>query len=253
MIGSESGAQEIHVNPHSRVYVSGHRGLVGSALARGLQSRGFENLILRSRDQLDLLDQGAVHTFFREERPEYVIVAAARLGGIQANATQQADFLYENLVITTNVLHAAAESGVEKLLYLGSSCIYPKLAPQPIREDSLLTGPLEPTNEGYAIAKIAGLKLCEHFQKQYKKRFISAMPTNLYGPGDNFHPMASHVIPGMMRRFHEARVGRQPEVKVWGTGTPKREFLHVDDLRRRAAGPHGGVRGAGNHQRRVRR
>jgi len=215
---------------NSRIYVAGHRGLVGSALVRKLHSEGYGNLLLKTRQELDLLDQAAVHRFFRDSRVEYVFLAAARVGGIVANSRYPADFLYENLVVGTNVVHAAAESGVEKLLNLGSSCIYPRLAPQPIREESLLTAALEPTNEGYAIAKIAILKLCENYWRQHKKRFISAMPTNLYGPGDDFHPETSHVIPGMMRRFHEAKVAQTSEVVVWGTGKPMREFLHVDDL-----------------------
>lgn len=214
----------------SRIFVAGHRGLVGSAIVRKLMREGHTNLLLRPRAELDLLDQGAVHEFFRRERPEYVFFAAARVGGIWANATAQADFLYENLVVATNVIHAAAEYRSEKLLFLGSSCVYPKHAPQPVREEYLLTGSLEPTNEGYAIAKIAGVKLCEHYQRQYGYRFISAMPTNLYGPGDNFHPTGSHVIPGMLRRFHEAKVSRAPSVTVWGSGAPRREFLHVDDM-----------------------
>jgi len=214
----------------SRVFVAGHRGLVGSAVVRKLQREGHAGILTRTRAELDLLDQRAVHAFFGDQRPEFVFVAAARVGGIKANATQQADFLYENLVIAANVIHAAAKSGVEKLLFLGSSCIYPREAPQPMSEHALLTGPLEPTNEGYAIAKIAGLKLCEHYHRQYGKRFISAMPTNLYGPGDNFHPDHSHVIPGMMRRFHQAATTRAREVVVWGSGTPRRELLHVDDL-----------------------
>jgi len=214
----------------SRIFIAGHRGLVGSALLRKLESEGYRNLILKTRQELDLLDQAAVHRFFHEERVEYVFLAAAKVGGIVANATYPADFLYENLVLGANVVHAAAENGVEKLLYLGSSCIYPRLAPQPIREESLLTSALEPTNEGYAIAKIATLKLCEKYWHQYQKRFISVMPTNLYGPNDDFHPEASHVIPGMMRRFHEAKAAKAEEVVVWGTGKPMREFLHVDDL-----------------------
>jgi len=214
----------------SRIFVAGHRGMVGSAIVRKLQAEGHRQILTRSRQELDLLDQRAVHEFFRTGAIDYVVVAAARVGGIWANSAQPADFLYENLVIATNVLHAAAVSGVEKLLFLGSSCIYPKLAPQPIREEYLLSGPLEPTNEAYAIAKIAGLKLCQYYQTQSGKRFISAMPTNLYGPGDNFDPLASHVIPGMMRRFHEAKVRGEEEVVVWGTGTPRREFLHADDL-----------------------
>lgn len=197
---------------------------------RRLRAQGYDNLILRTRQELDLLNQAAVNGFFRQTPIDYVFFAAAKVGGILANSTYQADFLYENLTLSCNVIHAAAQADVRKLLYLGSSCIYPKLAAQPIREDSLLTGPLEPTNEGYAIAKIAGLKLCEMVQRQYGKCFISAMPTNLYGPGDNFHPENSHVIPGMMRRFHEAKTQGLPQVTVWGTGTPRREFLHVEDL-----------------------
>ncbi|MEK6372965.1 MAG: GDP-L-fucose synthase [Acidobacteriota bacterium] len=214
----------------SRILVAGQGGLVGSALVRKLRREGHANVLTPARAELDLLDQRAVHAFFRSEKPEFVFVAAARVGGIMANATQQADFLYENLVIAANVIHAAAESAADKLLFLGSSCVYPREAPQPMREESLLTGPLEPTNEGYAIAKIAGLKLCEHYHRQYGKRFISAMPANLYGPGDNFHPDHSHVIPGMMRRFHQAAAAGAGEVVVWGSGAPRREFLHVDDL-----------------------
>lgn len=218
------------MNKESRIFVAGHAGLVGSAIVRRLRAAGHETIVTRTRAELDLLNQSAVHRFFREERIHVVFVAAARVGGIHANATRQADFLYENLVIATNVLHAAAENAVEKLLFLGSSCIYPRHAEQPIREESLLTGPLEPTNEGYAIAKIAGLKLCEYYQKQYGKRFVSAMPTNLYGPGDNFDPLGSHVIPALLRRFHEAKVAGAQEIVVWGTGTPRREFLYAEDL-----------------------
>jgi GDP-L-fucose synthase len=214
----------------SRIFVAGHRGLAGSAIVRKLRREGHENILTRTRDELDLLDQAAVHAFFREQRPQFVFMAAARVGGIAANAAFQADFLYENVMIAANVIHAAAESGVEKLLFLGSSCIYPREARQPMREEALLTGALEPTNEGYAIAKIAGLKLCEHYHRQYGKRFIAAMPTNLYGPGDNFHPDRSHVIPGMMRRFHNAVVTGASQVVVWGSGKPRRELLHVDDL-----------------------
>ena len=217
------------MNRTSRVFVAGAHGLVGSAIVRRLKASGIEPVV-RTRTELDLLDQTAVHRFFKDERIEFAFIAAARVGGIYANSTQQADFLYENLVIASNTIHAAFEANTEKLLFLGSSCIYPRMAPQPMPESSLLTGPLESTNEGYAIAKIAGLKLCEMFQRQYGRRFISAMPTNLYGPGDNFDPMGSHVIPGMMRRFHEAKLSGAPEVAVWGTGTPRREFLHVDDL-----------------------
>ena len=217
------------MNAGDRIYVAGHRGLVGAALVNRLRADGYDPIV-RSRDQLDLLDQANVHRFFRNERIQFAFIAAARVGGIYANSSQQADFLYENLVIAANTIHAAFESGTEKLLYLGSSCIYPRMAPQPIPENALLTGPLEPTNEGYAIAKIAGLKLCEMYQRQYGRRFISAMPTNLYGPGDRFDPAQSHVIPGMMRRFHEAVSAGASEVSVWGTGKPRREFLHVDDL-----------------------
>lgn len=218
------------MNKDSRIFVAGHRGLAGSALVRKLEREGHSAVVVRTRAELDLLDQAAVHRFFREERIEYAFIAAGLVGGILANSTRQADFLYENLLIAANTLHAALEAGTEKLLFLGSSCIYPRLAPQPIPESSLLTGSLEPTNEGYALAKIAGLKLCEMFQRQYKRRFISAMPTNLYGTGDNFHPTQSHVIPGMMRRFDEARRAGAATVSVWGTGAPLREFLHVDDL-----------------------
>ncbi len=218
------------MNLDSNIFVAGHKGLVGSAIVRCLNRHAYKNIITKTRGELDLLDQSQVNKFFKENRVEYVFLAAAKVGGILYNQKFQADFLYENLMVSANVIHAAANHGTEKLLYLGSSCIYPKLAPQPIKEESLLSGPLEPTNEGYALAKIAGLKLCEKYQQQYGKRFISAMPTNLYGPGDNFHPDHSHVIPGMMRRFHEAKMNNLPEVVIWGTGTPKREFLFVDDL-----------------------
>lgn len=218
------------MNADSSIFVAGHRGLVGSGIVRELKNQGFDRLILKTHAELDLLNQAAVNLFFEKNKIDHVFLAAAKVGGIYANATYQADFLYENLMIATNVIHAAAKTEVKKLLFLGSSCIYPKLATQPIKEESLLTGPLEATNEGYAIAKIAGLKLCEMYQRQYQKNFISAMPTNLYGPGDNFHPDNSHVIPGMMRRFHEARLSGAKSVMIWGSGTPKREFLHVDDL-----------------------
>ena len=218
------------MNIESTIFVAGHRGLVGSALVKRLNEHGYKNILCKNRGELDLLDQQAVNKFFKETRIEYVLLAAAKVGGILFNQRAQADFLYENLVIATNIIHASANHGVEKLLYLGSSCIYPKNCPQPIKEEYLLSGPLEPSNEGYALAKIAGLKLCEKFQTQYGKRFISAMPTNLYGPGDNFHPNHSHVIPGMMRRFHEAKISGAKEVVIWGTGSPRREFLHVEDL-----------------------
>jgi len=214
----------------AKIFVAGHLGLVGSAIVRNLHGRGYNNLVLKTRSELDLLEQAQVRAFFAAERPEYVVVAAAKVGGILFNNNYQADFLYENVVIATSIIRSAYETGVKKLLYLGSSCIYPRQAPQPIKEEYLLTGPLEPTNEGYALAKIVGLKLCEKFYKQYGKDFISAMPTNLYGPGDNFHPEHSHVIPGLIRRFHEAKVQDRPEVVIWGSGAPRREFLFVDDL-----------------------
>lgn len=214
----------------SRIFVAGHRGLVGSAIARKLEQDGHGQLLLRSRAELDLRDQAAVERFFAADQPEFVFLAAAKVGGIMANATYPAEFLYENLAIQNNVIHAAWKHGVRKLVFLGSSCIYPKFAPQPIREDSLLTGPLEATNEAYAIAKIAGLKLCAAYRAQYGFPAISLMPTNLYGPGDNFDLEKSHVLPALIRRFHEARRNNAPEVTLWGTGTPRREFLHVDDL-----------------------
>ncbi|MCB0336396.1 MAG: GDP-L-fucose synthase, partial [Bdellovibrionales bacterium] len=214
----------------SNIFVAGHRGLVGSAIVRALKQRGYRNIITIPRDALDLTDQSSVEHFFSLHQIEYVIIAAAKVGGILFNQSHQADFLYENLMINTNIIKAAADHEVAKLLLLGSSCIYPKFSSQPISENSLLKGPLEPTNEGYAIAKIAGLKLCEKYHEQYNKCFISAMPTNLYGPGDNFHPTHSHVIPGMMRRFHDAKYRGDESVTIWGSGNPRREFLHVDDL-----------------------
>lgn len=215
---------------NSKIFVAGHRGLVGSAIIRALGSRGFNNVIVRTRQELDLADQAAVANFFKKEKPEYVFLAAAKVGGILFNQRYQADFLFENLITATNVINSAFNFDTKKLLFLGSSCIYPKMAPQPLKEESLLSGPLEPTNEGYAIAKIACLKLCEKYFQQYGREFISVMPTNLYGPGDNFHPEHSHVIPGLMRRFHEAKIAGAASVTTWGTGTPRREFLHVDDL-----------------------
>ncbi len=214
----------------ARIYVAGHRGLVGSAMVRRLQAYGYRNIVVRSHAELDLIDQRAVRDFFKNESIDFVFLCAAKVGGILYNSRHQADFLYENLMISANVIQAAAEYDVQKLLYLGSSCIYPKFATQPITEESLLAGPLEPTNEGYAIAKIAGLKLCEKFNQQYGKKFVSVMPTNMYGPQDNFHPEHSHVIPGMMRRFHEAKVSGAPVVTVWGSGSPRREFLSSDDF-----------------------
>lgn len=211
-------------------HVAGHLGLVGSAIRRRLEREGFTNLLLRSLAELDLTDQAATDAFFAEHRPEFVFLAAARVGGIHANQSQPAEFIYDNLAIQTNVIHAAWKHGVKKLLFLGSSCIYPKNAPQPISEAALLTGPLEPTNEPYAIAKIAGLKMCQAYRRQYGFRAICLMPTNLYGPGDNFDLETSHVLPALIRKFHEARERGAPSVTLWGTGAPRREFLHVDDL-----------------------
>ncbi|HEX4886856.1 MAG TPA: GDP-L-fucose synthase [Luteibaculaceae bacterium] len=218
------------MNQHSRIYVAGHRGMVGSAIERKLRSAGFDNILTRTSDQLDLRNQAAVDAFFETEKPEFVFLAAAKVGGIQANNTYRADFLYDNLLIEANIIHAAYRAQVSKLLFLGSSCIYPKMAAQPLREDALLTGLLEPTNEPYAIAKIAGIKLCEAYRDQYGCRFISAMPTNLYGPNDNYSLQNSHVLPALIRKFHTAKVQGDAHVEVWGTGTPLREFLHVDDL-----------------------
>lgn len=215
---------------HKKIYIAGHNGMVGSAIVRKLKAEGFENLVLRSSKELDLRDQSAVNAFFEAEKPDYVFLAAAKVGGIVANNTYRADFLYDNLMIEANVVHAAYVHKVTKLLFLGSSCIYPKFAPQPMKEEDLLTGILEPTNEPYAIAKIAGIKLCENYRRQYGCDFISAMPTNLYGPGDNYDLQNSHVIPALIRKFHEAKISGAKEVVVWGTGAPLREFMHVDDL-----------------------
>lgn len=215
---------------NAKIYVAGHRGLVGSALVRRLEQGGYRNLIFRTSSELDLRDQNAVRSFFAAERPEYVFLAAAKVGGIHANNTCPADFIYDNLIVEANVIHEAFSTGVKKLLFLGSSCIYPRLAPQPMREEVLLTGALEPTNEPYAVAKIAGIKLCQSYNRQYGTNFISVMPTNLYGPGDNFDLENSHVLPAMIRKFHEAKEKQAPEVLLWGTGTPKREFLYVDDM-----------------------
>lgn len=218
------------MNKDARIFVAGHRGLVGSAILRRLQAEGFGNLVVRSSAELDLRNQSDVDRFFGQERPEYVFLAAAKVGGIFANATYPADFIRDNLLIQTNVIDAAYRSGTRKLLFLGSSCIYPKHAPQPIPESCLLTGPLEPTNEWYAIAKIAGLKMCQAYRRQYNFNAISVMPTNLYGPEDNFNLETSHVLPALIRKFHEAKLRKEPYVLVWGTGTPRREFLHVDDF-----------------------
>ena len=218
------------LDKHAPIYVAGHRGMVGSAIVRALKSAGHDNLLLKTSKELDLRDQKAVMAFLAQAQPRHVYLAAAKVGGIHANNTLRGDFLYDNLIMQANVIEGSRRAGVEKLLFLGSSCIYPKHAPQPMKEDALLTGELEPTNEPYAIAKIAGLKMCDAYRHQHGCNFISAMPTNLYGPGDNYHPEHSHVLPAMIRRFHEAKVEGAKEVVCWGTGTPKREFLHVDDL-----------------------
>ena len=214
----------------ARIFVAGHAGLVGSAVVRRLEGEGFENILTATRSQLDLRDQAAVNNWFEINRPEYVFLVAGTVGGIQANSTRPAEFIYDNLMIHGTVVHAAHRSGVTKLLYLGSSCIYPRDCPQPMKEEYLLTGPLEPSNEWYALAKIAGIKLCQSYRRQYGSNFVSAMPTNLYGPHDNFDFESSHVLPALMRRFHEAKESGQSAVTVWGSGTPKREFLHVGDL-----------------------
>lgn len=214
----------------SKIYIAGHRGMVGSAILRNLKSKGFSNFILRSSAELDLRNQAQVAAFFEAEKPDYVFMAAAKVGGIQANNTYRADFLYDNLMIQNNTLHSAFVNKVKKLMFLGSSCIYPKLAPQPLKEEYLLSGFLEDTNEPYAIAKIAGIKLCESYRRQYGSNFISAMPTNLYGPNDNYNLNNSHVLPALIRKFHDAKQNNQPFVEMWGTGSPLREFLHADDM-----------------------
>lgn len=218
------------MNSDSKIFIAGHRGMVGSAIVRRLRTEGFQNLIVRTRSELDLTNREAVRAFFNAERPQIVVDAAARVGGIKANNDFPVEFLRDNLDIQNNLISAAADSGVEKFLFLGSSCIYPKFAPQPIPENALLSGPLEPTNEAYALAKICGIRLCQAYARQYGKNFISAMPTNLYGPNDNFDLQSSHVLPALIRKIHEANVSGASEVEIWGTGTPRREFLHVDDL-----------------------
>lgn len=218
------------MDKQSKIYIAGHRGLVGSALMRELTKQGYRNIITRSHTELNLIDQAAVTKFFAAEKPEYVFLSAAKVGGIGANSTTPAEFIYQNLMIGTNIIHSAYKNGAKKLLFLGSSCIYPKLAQQPIKEESLLTGELEPTNDAYAMAKITGIKMCQAYNKQYGTKYISVMPTNLYGINDNFNLKTSHVFPALIRKFHEAKVNNEPTVTVWGTGTPVREFLFVDDL-----------------------
>jgi len=218
------------MNKNSIIYIAGHNGMVGSALMRRLEQSGYNNIVVRSRSELDLLDQQKVRTFIDDTRPDYLFVAAAKVGGIHANNTVRGEFIYENLVIETNLIHSAHLAGVQNLLFLGSSCIYPRECPQPIKEEYLLTGPLEPTNEPYAIAKIAGIKLCEAYNAQYGRNYVSVMPTNLYGPGDNYNLQTSHVLPALIRKAHEAKLQQLDTLTVWGSGSPRREFLHVDDL-----------------------
>jgi len=213
----------------SKIFVSGHRGMVGSAVVRALKAKGYDNIVTRTRSELDVTDQAAVNAFYAAERPDVAIIASAKVGGIHANNTFPAEFMFQNMAIAQNTIDGAYQAGVQRLLFLGSTCIYPKFAEQPIKEESLLTGSLEPTNEAYAIAKIAGLKMCEYYRRQYGVCYHSAMPTNLYGQGDNYHPQNSHVLPALIRRFHEAKLSNAPEVAIWGTGTPLREFLHADD------------------------
>jgi GDP-L-fucose synthase len=214
----------------AKIYIAGHRGMVGSAIKRKLESEGYSNLVFCTHSELDLTNQQAVNHFFEKEKPAYVFLAAAKVGGIMANSTYPAEFIYDNLMIEANIINAAQRHGVEKLMFLGSSCIYPKFAPQPMKEECLLTGELESTNEAYAIAKIAGIRLCKHYNQQYGTNFISVMPTNLYGPNDNFNLQTSHVMPALIRKFHEAKINNEPKVVIWGTGKPRREFLHVDDM-----------------------
>ena len=218
------------IAPQTKIFVAGHRGLVGSAIVRKLKAEGYSNLVLKTRDELDLLNQSLVYSFFKEEKPEIVVLAAAKVGGIFANATYPGEFIYENLMIQNNIIHSSKKTGVKRLLFLGSSCIYPKLAPQPMKEEYLMTGSLEPTNDAYAVAKIAGIKMCESYNRQFGTHYLSMMPTNLYGPGDNFDLENSHVLPALIRKFHEAKESEASSVTVWGTGSPKREFLYVDDM-----------------------
>lgn len=218
------------MDKHATIFVAGHRGLVGSAIVKQLRVQGYENLLLRTHAELDLIDAAATAALFAEHKPDYVFLAAAKVGGIVANNTYPAEFIRNNLAIQINIIHAAWQHGVERLLFLGSSCIYPKLAPQPMKEEHLLTGPLEPTNRAYALAKIAGIETCWSYNRQYGTKYLAAMPTNLYGPGDNYHPQNSHVIPALLRKFHEAKMSDAPQVTVWGTGTPRREFLYSDDM-----------------------
>ncbi|UCV29984.1 GDP-L-fucose synthase family protein [Ferribacterium limneticum] len=218
------------MDQNAKIYVAGHRGLVGSALVKNLQAKGYSNLVLRTHAELDLTDQAATEAFFASEKPDYVFLAAAKVGGIHANNEYPAEFIRDNLAIQTNIIHAAWKHQVKRLMFLGSSCIYPKQAPQPMKEDSLLTGPLEPTNRPYALAKIAGIEMCWSYNRQYCTKYLAVMPTNLYGPGDNYHPENSHVIPALIRKFHEAKISNAPTVTVWGTGTPRREFLYSEDM-----------------------
>ena len=218
------------MKPTDKIYIGGHRGLVGTALMRNLQAKGFENFLTRTHAELDLTNQAAVEAFFASEKPDYVFLAAAKVGGIHANNVYPAEFIRDNLAIQTNIIHAAYKNNVKRLLFLGSSCIYPKLAPQPMKEEHLLTGELEPTNRPYALAKIAGIEMCWSYNRQYGTQYLAVMPTNLYGPGDNYHPENSHVIPALIRRFHEAKLADSPSVTVWGTGTPRREFLYSEDM-----------------------
>ncbi len=218
------------MDTHAKIYVAGHRGLVGSALMRNLRGLGYTNLLSRTHAELDLTNQAAVESFLAQEKPDYVFLAAAKVGGIHANNTYPAEFIYDNLAIQANIIHAAYRNNVKRLLFLGSSCIYPKLAPQPMKEEHLLTSDLEPTNRPYALAKIAGIEMCWSYNRQYKTQYLAVMPTNLYGPGDNYHPENSHVIPALIRRFHEAKLANAPKVTVWGTGTPRREFLYSEDM-----------------------